>query len=215
MPSPAQQKSLESRIAAYETTLAGEKGAGVRSYLDRRGLTAETITRFRLGANPENGRLTIPFLNPAGAWSVKQRCVDHDDCKPIHPDKYINDPGAGVHLYNAQTLLTAERVVLVEGELDAITVEQIGFPAVAYPGVNNWQKWFRWTFDSVDEVVVVGDGDEPGRKAANSVTESLRSAISGDVRAVILPDGEDTNSFVLKYGAEAYLMEMGWLDYDD
>lgn len=208
LPSNAARNSLESRVTAYQANLDG-----AIPYLTSRGISRETAERFRFGVNPDNNRLVIPYLSPAGPWTLKFRCILHDDCKPIHKDKYIYEPGSDIHLYNASTLLHAERVLVTEGEIDAVTAEQIGLHAVAYPGAEMWgkHKYWRWCFDSVDEVVVVGDGDDAGRKAAGTVTDSLRNSIHADVRAVVLPPGEDTNSFINNYGEYDFLAEIGWL----
>jgi DNA primase len=127
--------------------------------------------------------------------------------------KYSYDPGNQQHLYNAQTLIDADVVVVTEGELDAISVEQAGLPAVAYPGASTWQKMRHWPhcFDSVREVVVVADGDEPGVKAATTVTESLRRATAADVRLVLMPPGFDANAFLLAYSESDFLELLEWL----
>jgi DNA primase len=206
MLSPAARASLESKVTEAEANLAG-----ALPYLESRGITEDTARRFRLGYL--DGKLVIPYLSPAGPWHCKYRCISDHNCKDVGHGKYTYDSGAEHHLYNAQTLLTATGVIVTEGEIDAITAEQHDLPAVAYPGAETWAKYkfWRWCFDSVDEIVVVGDGDEPGRKAATSVSDSLRSSVTADVRMVVLPDGEDTNSFITKYGSGEYLAEIEWL----
>lgn len=123
------------------------------------------------------------------------------------------DAGTPIHLFNAQTLLTADLVVVVEGELDAICVDQMGLTSVGYPGTAMWKAnpHWRWCFDSCSEVIVVADGDEQGRKAAVGVAESLRSTIPGDVHVVTLPDGEDSNSYINKFGETDYLERLDLL----
>jgi DNA primase len=207
MPSSDARASLERKVAAYNANVAG-----ALPYLTDRGITAETADRFRLGVDP-TGRLVIPYLSPAGPWHLKYRCITGHDCKTEGHGKYGYDPGSEQHLFNAQTLLDAERVVVTEGELDAIAVEQAGMNAVAYPGAETWAKCkhWRWCFDSVVEIVVVADGDQPGRKAAGAVCDSLRLSAHADVRVVVLPDGHDSNSFINEYGDLAYLEELEWL----
>ena len=210
MPSPGARSSLEERISSYETNIEA-----AIPYLTSREITRDTAARFRLGYDPATNRLTIPYLTPAGAWHVKRRCITDHDHKTVSCPKYVYDPGADHHLFNAQTLLKAEYVVLVEGEIDAITCEQHGIPAVAYPGVQAWPKHqhWRWCFDSCDEVVVVADADEPGRKAAGAVAQSLRQSINGDVRVVEIPgnNGEDANSFITEFGETEFLQLLEWI----
>lgn len=202
MPSPNVRGSVESQIQRFETAL--ETADGVLSYLADRLITPDTAKIFRLGYNPDKKRLSIPYLSPAGPWNIKYRCVSHDgDCEG-HA-KYLYETEADMHLFNASVLLDAERVVVTEGELDTVLATQIGLSAVAYPGTQNWQKHFKYCFDSVDEAVVVADGDEPGVKAAKRVVEDLRSAIGGDVRLVVMPPGHDLSSYVKAYDEWAAL----------
>lgn len=206
MPSKQQRNLLDQQVTEWQKHLNG-----AAAYLRARGFTRQTAERFRLGVDPADGRLVIPYLTPTGPWTYKKRCIEHDNCKHFHPDKYLAEAGAPPRLFNAQTLLTADRCLVVEGEMDAMAVEQLGLSAVAFPGASNWQRCWRFCFDSCLEVVVVGDGDEPGRKAAGVVAESLRSAVSADVSVVVLPDGEDANSFINSFGEEQFLAEIGWL----
>lgn len=221
LPSPEQRKLLDSQINRHHETVGPAE-----SYLLGRGISSESITRFRLGfvdggnGGLTTGRLAIPYLTPAGAFQIKYRCILDHNCKDHGHPKYYYPAGDSLHLFNAQTLRAADDiVVVVEGELDAIVVEQLGFPAVAYPGAESWkvnQHW-RWCFDSVDEIVVVADGDEPkegsskgaGQIAAEQVAKSLRQAVDADVTVVTLPVPHDTNSYVIEYGDLDYLYRIG------
>lgn len=217
MPSPEQRRSLAEQAAKFHEQL---KGSGAETYLADRGLNRRAAQRFLLGFDGE--RLTIPYLTPEGPWQIKRRCIADHDCKAEGHGKYKNEDGVRLSLYNAQTLLKADRVVIVEGELDAVAVESAGAPTVGYPGAQAWRsnKHWRWAFDSCDEVIVVADGDEPregkqigvGEEAGRSVTDSLRSSLPDlEVRLVVLPVGEDSNSFINKHGQLEYLEQIGWI----
>lgn len=217
MPSPEQRKSLEERVNQYhQNLLTGDGGAAqARRYWADRGLTKAAAERFKIGYTGDTGtatanRLAIPYETPAGPWQVKYRRVGDGDSP-----KYIYDDGAEQHLYNTQTLLTADRVVIVEGELDAIAVETIaGLPAVAYPGAETWRgnKHWVWCLDSCQEIAVIADGDDAGRKAARVVAESLRRALPDiNTTVVDLGDGEDSNSFLAAHGAVDFIERLGWL----
>jgi len=152
-----------------------------------------------------SGWLSLPYRTPAGTVDIKYRCVDlsHGDHKGSSCPKYGKESGLGVHLFNARTLVgNADRVLLTEGEFDAIAIQSLaGYPAVGYPGVDTWKKQEHWRFcfDSVAEVVVVADGDEPGRQAAERVQESF-NRMDLLARVVEMPDGHDANSFLVEYG---------------
>lgn len=228
MPSAEQRRLLAALVAKYHENLIADPDGGAAAYLAERGITRRAIDRFQLGYSGDTGsyknadRLAIPYLSPAGPWHVKYRCIADHNCKDLGHGKYIYDDGAEQHLFNAQTLLTAERVVVVEGELDAVSVEAAGVPAVAYPGAETWKKnrHWRWCFDSVTEVIVVGDGDTPregkevgvGEEAAKAVADTLRQSLPDiDVRMVVMPLGHDANSFINTYGQVDFLAEIGAL----
>ena len=210
------KRSLETQITQHQAELHGADGAGALSYLIGRGLTHQTIQCFRLGYDPGRHRIVIPYLNPEGAWGLKYRCLHDHDCKEAGHGKYTYDGGQELHLYNASALLAASHVVVVEGEFKAMATGQAGDPAVGYPGTQAWDKadneHWPYCFDSVESVVVVADGDEPGRKAAARVAKLLRGApIDADVRVVDMPDGLDPDSFILEYGVILYRERLGFI----
>jgi len=181
-------------------------------YLASRGLTKEVAAMFSLGYVSEGeyaGRVSIPYVTPGGVVAIKYRCADishgeHKD-KDLKCPKYLSESGVGIHLFNAQVLIRcADTIVVTEGEMDAICVQAYtGLPAVAYPGVDTFhkQRYFRLCFEGVGEVIVVADGDEPGRMAAHKVAES----IGMNARVVDLPNGEDSSSFIASQGAGRFL----------
>lgn len=208
---PERRRILTDRATTYADNLPD-----VLPYLLDRGISQQVAEMFMLGYVPPGGeysrRLTIPYITPAGVVQMKYRCVNPDhhvgtkhtgDCP-----KYLYDTGTGTRLYNAQVLIqTPDRVVVTEGELDAIAVQAYcGVPAVGYPGAKAWQKHphYRLCFEGVSEVIVVADGDDTGREAARRVAESIGTA----ARVLDLPSGEDSNSVIASEGAGAFLQRL-------
>lgn len=187
--------------------------SGAFPYLASRGITQASIEVFNLGLDPTSGRLTIPYLTPAGPLMIKERCIVSHDCKEAGHPKYMYEAGTVIHLFNAPALRSTQLAVVVEGELDAVAVSQLGLTAVAYPGTAMWKAnpHWRWCFDSLSEVVVVADGDDQGRKAAAGVADSLRNAVQADIRVVQLPDGSDSNSYITDNGEVDYLERLDLL----
>lgn len=217
------RRSLASKVIEYHEQIAGP----ATSYLETRGVGTDAISLFQLGYSGQTGdyragRLTIPYLSPAGPWLIKYRCIQHTDCKAVGCSKYVYDEGGETetHLFNAGVLKTAELVVVTEGEIDAISGQMTGVPHVGYPGAQTWRKKKFWTyaFDSVDEIVVVGDGDMPeegqkygvGERAAREVTDMLRKAhVDAVVRMAVMPVGYDANKVIREKGPMAYLELIG------
>lgn len=206
-PSKGVRASLASQIEAWH-----QQVDPAVPYLSARAIDRETIDRFQLGF--DGNRLTIPYLTPAGPWTVKRRCIQDHDCKQQEGhQKYLNEPGAEMHLFNAQVLRTARYVILTEGEFDAIACTARGFDAVGYPGTQHWgahPSW-RWAFDSASEIVIPDDGDKPGRESAAKVAASLRKSVNAVIRVIEMPDGEDCASVLLDMRDQEFLQLMGWL----
>jgi DNA primase len=72
---------------------------------------------------------------------------------------------------------------------------------VGYPGVKTWETFYRLCFEGIREILVVADGDEPGRKAASQIAEKLGMS----ARVVDLGDGYDSNTFITEFGADKFI----------
>jgi DNA primase len=115
--------------------------------------------------------------------------------------KYMTMPGDKARLYNTHALTRYSKdMSITEGELDAITSELAGVPAVGVPGAQMWKPYFRELFMGYRNVNILADGDEAGFDFAQQVAKTLPNA-----RIIPMPDGEDVNSTVLKFGKGSLL----------
>lgn len=178
-------------------------------YLDSRGISLDVAQRWRLGVVVDPlpnhdlyaGRLAIPYRTPAGPSGIVFRCTQQHDHKEKNCAKYMAEPGERRGLFNVHALQSDTSVlVLCEGEIDALSVTALaGVPAVGIPGATTWQPHWSYCFDGFDEVVLVADGDDAGKNMAKTV----RSALS-NLRVVILPNGEDCNSYITAHGVDKF-----------
>ncbi len=219
LPSNEQRRSLGREAERHH--LNRETTVG---FLRDRGIPDTAADTFQLGivTEPEpgleylSGWLSIPYLTPAGVLSIKYRCTADHNCKEAGHQKYLYAGGQEHRLYNTAAALGNWPVIaLCEGELDAIAVQVMaGLPALAYPGVAAWgtsgrgeahrgRYWAR-CFTGFQEVLVIADGDDPGRKAAEAIVRDLPNG-----RVVRMPDGHDANSFIVELGAGAFRERCG------
>ncbi len=134
--------------------------------------------------------------------------------------KYLNSPETPIFhksqelygLYEARkSVRKLERLIVVEGYLDVVSMAQAGIPyCVAALGTAISTEQMRKLFRHVDEVVCCFDGDRAGRQAAWRALEASLPVISDGKRLqfVFLPDAEDPDSFVRKFGKEAFLQQV-------
>ena len=114
--------------------------------------------------------------------------------RPRLPDGSFGLPEQRV-LYNLPAVLTAQHVVLTEGEKDADAATALG--AVGTTSVGGAGKW-RPEYSSAlagRHVLVVVDKDDPGRKHAEAVRQALEG-VSGSVRLVQAKRGKDLSDHI-------------------
>jgi hypothetical protein len=214
--SESQKTFLREAALRYHASLPGSPA---EEYLTARKLAGpsmkDRMVRFALGYVAEplpghemfKGQLAIPYLrwSQEHGWmvvSVRFRCIQDHEHKGH--GKYMTVAGDRPRLFNTFALLKdSPAVAITEGELDAITVQMTGMPAVGVPGANSWQQHFREPFLGYRDVFILTDGDEAGRGFGNTVASSLPNA-----KVIPMPPGEDVNSLVVKHGPQALMERM-------
>jgi len=188
------------------------------NYLDGRGISEEVAALYSLGtvtdplAGHEGhvGWLSIPYITAMGLCvGFKFRRLD--DGKP----KYGQPLGGTTHLYNVADIVKPfSRIVITEGELDAVIVSGVlGIPAVGCPGVANWKSHYPRLFNGYDTVYVVGDHDVK-EDGSNPGAEFNRRVASEVMNATIvnLPEGLDINDYYLQNGHDKTRRLLGVVD---
>lgn len=226
--SNALKRSLESALSRYNPhiDLAAD-------YLGSRKIDLEYARQSGLGVVSEEdeltrlspalrGRLAIPYMTPAGPRQMSFRCIQDHDCKGVHA-KYLPFPGMSEgedkgtkRLYFVLAFQTAGATIcLTEGELDALTLNMLGIPAMGVPGATNWQPHWNAIFEDFSSVLVFRDGDvEKVRDdkvippASDKFVSTVVRNLGSKVRVIRLPDGEDVNSVYVKHGYESLIKHM-------
>lgn len=176
-------------------------------YLVSRGIGQQAALGSRLGfvATPEpgherfRGMVSIPYLLPVGVVAFKFRRLQGEG------KKYDSPVGQHSRLYNAGVLASGGDLVAVcEGEFDAIKVQQdLGIPAVAVPGTDNWRPHMARCFADWDRVIVFADhdvkenGSDPGLKHAKRLVKEIANA-----ELVIPPGRADVTEWLMSEGVD-------------
>lgn len=205
MPSPKRSESLAKATSEYAECVEIAQG-----YLTSRGIDEETAAKWQLGyvldPLPEHSRfkgyLSIPYLTRAGVAAIKFRCIRHHEKCEGHP-KYDGEKGQGTFLFGARNFWQdSPFLCVVEGELDVISCDVAGLPAVGIPGGANWKQHWQYCFEGFEEVVVLQDGFKEGDKARDKFVKNVTSAVYSS-RVIEFDPGEDTNSYLVKHGPSA------------
>lgn len=133
--------------------------------------------------------------------------------KDINAPKYINSPES--EIYHKSRILYAmnfakrdiaklDECLLTEGYTDVISLHQAGIEnVVASSGTSLTVEQIRLIQRFTKNITILYDGDAAGIKAA---LRGLDMVLAEDmnVRVVLLPQGEDPDSYVQKIGADAF-----------
>lgn len=155
--------------------------SNVANYLsEERRLTLDTMVKFGLYNNIENGKdeIVFRFIKNKELVLAKYLAIDRTPSASGKPKKIIRvSKDCEPILFGWQALNPQTRTVAItEGELDAMSLDQYGIPALSIPfGVNN-DKWIEQDFEQLavfDEIYICMDNDEEGQKAAKIFAERL------------------------------------------
>lgn len=156
---------------------AEERQSEIIQYFTARGFTPATIKRFHIGYHPafilastKEPRAIIPY--PGESYYTARRlsqAQDQDDKKYLYPKK--TDAG-GKRLFNAPAL-QHNVVFVVEGQLDAMSIEQCGYAAV---GCNETKQLVDALQNGgqANAFIIIPDADETGERKSRKLLAALQ-----------------------------------------
>lgn len=182
-PSDEWQREALDFIRTCEENLWKPVGENALRYLmEKRKLTEKTLRHFHVGYNPRKlyhgnefiaaAGITIPTIISGEPYRIKIRT---DSGEP----KYLNYKGSvNCCPFNEYDLLHEIDVIIVEGEIDVMTIYQAGNcgavtfgSATSIPSAVTWREWLK----NPERICICFDADESGRKGAlDTYSEILR-----------------------------------------
>lgn len=170
-------------------------------YFINRGLSKETIDRFNLGYDPEKNLVTIPY-NPDCKGYVHRILWGSDNkyCKfgnEIFNIKALYSQGIDKFLFGND-----EYIFVTEGQIDALSFEEIGLSAIGLGGVNEIKKLVGLIKKaSSDKIFILAlDNDKAGSRATGKFIEELAEA-ELDQKYIVISDiygkYKDANEFLI------------------
>ncbi len=222
------------------------------SYFRERGISDESMRRFRLGYaidRPDelskaafDSGFSEKYLVTTGLCSKSERGLyDRFKSRVIYPvfsvsgrivafggrtlrkdknvAKYVNSPESALYrksyelygLYQAKkSIVKQDKCILVEGYMDVISMSQIGVEnVVASSGTSLTEGQIRLIHRFTNNVTVIYDSDAAGIKASLRGIDLLL-AEGLDIKVLLLPDGDDPDSFAQSHTltqVEQYMAE--------
>ena len=188
-------------------TLAAQKAGYQAEYLEKTGLCIKGEKGLH---DRYAGRVIFPWLNVSGrVVAFGGRLLD-SRTKGVQ-QKYVNSPDSEIYhkerelygLYQAKKAIAKEdRVYMVEGYTDVIAMHQCGLEnVVANSGTALSTHQIRLLRRFTQNITLLYDGDEAGIHAAMRGTDMLL-AEGMNIKVLLLPDGDDPDSFSRKHSAQ-------------
>lgn len=199
--------ALPNRSALSSTALS--KGYK-EEYLIKTGLcykkdNGELVDRYA-------GRVIFPWLSISGKVNAFGGRLLDSRTKGVQ-QKYVNSPESDIYhkdhelygLYQAKRAIVKEdSVFMVEGYTDVIAMHQCGIEnVVANSGTALSVHQIHILHRFTSNIVLLYDGDEAGIHAAMRGTDMLL-AEGMNIKVLVLPDGDDPDSFSKKHNAESF-----------
>lgn len=156
------------------------------------------------------GRVIFPWFNVSGKVNAFGGRLLDSRTKGVQ-QKYVNSPESDIYhkdhelygLYQAKKAMVKEDCVyMVEGYTDVIAMHQCGIEnVVANSGTALSVYQIRLLRRFTSNVILLYDGDEAGIHAAMRGTDMLLTE-GMNIKVLLLPDGDDPDSFSRKHSAE-------------
>lgn len=142
---------------------------------------------------------------PSVSWSAAFTGCQGRKTRPHSGSKTLTAAGSTAGLFATSALAWfSDPLILTEGPMDALSLEEIGYPAMATFGLTlpkwiNRLTWWR-------RVAIATDADEPGDAAAETWTKSLMCRGVQRLRPTL---GKDWNDF-LRQDREGLRKYLDW-----
>ena len=198
--------SLDQRDAFTQSAI---KAGYNKEYLVKTGLTLEGDNGYF--ADRFRGRVMFPVHSLSGkVVAFGGRILKKDDKMA----KYVNSPESEIYhksselygIYFAkQAIVRQDRCFLVEGYTDVISMHQSGIEnVVASSGTSLTPGQIRLIHRFTENVTVIYDGDAAGIKASiRGIDLLLEEGLN--IKVLLLPDGDDPDSFARKHNASDFI----------
>ena len=182
-----------------------------KGYTESDMLAANVIGKSQRGSLYDRfrKRVMFPIINIRGnIVAFSGRAMPGEDKQG---GKYVNTADTPVYKksenlfgINFAKNVCSERVILVEGNMDVISLHQAGFENTVAPlGTAFTTEQANLISRYTKEIVLMLDADAAGQKAVRRASELLENT-GLSVRVVVVPDGKDPDEYIKKNGKERF-----------
>lgn len=213
-PNEVWQARATSCIHKWSTNLWSTQCKEIRKYLHGRGLNEETLQKYHIGFNPFNNYeplekwgliptihdetkvclpagVCIPWIIEGNVWKINFRRFGSTP-------KYLQIKGSQPSVFGLETIRDHTIVFIVEGEFDAMLLEQeagnlVGVCTLGSASSRHLSsKWLSY-FIGYQRIYLVGDNDNAGKDWVEALL-----GLSRRLKQIQVPEGKDITESWLK-----------------
>lgn len=157
--------------------------------------------RVMIPINDENGDL-VGF----GGRSLHTNLANEPKYLNSKQSKIFNKGNLLYNLNRAKSeIVQSHEAVLLEGYFDVISAWQAGLKnTVASMGTSFTAKQLRLLNKFTNRLILVYDGDAPGKAAIDKAIDSLSKQKNLEVLVAPIPEGLDPDEYIKKYGGDSF-----------
>ncbi|MBE6862192.1 MAG: DNA primase [Ruminococcus sp.] len=212
----ADRKLSPQTVKKYGLGYAPDSWDALTRHLKSNGYSDDEIVDAWLGGRRKGGgvydmfrkRVMFPIVDLRGnIIGFGGRVLDNSQPKYLNTAKTpVFDKGQNLFSMNFAKKAETKRIILAEGYMDVIAVNQAGFEnVVATLGTAITPDQARLISHYAEEVVIAYDSDGAGQKAAQKAINHFAD-VGVRTRIIRMEGAKDPDEFIKKFGAERFRM---------
>lgn len=196
------------RQAPIEYNAPSEIDLKVVEYFKKRGISKNTLEKFRIGYKPgignKPGAIMFPRFIGGECRAIKYRTHDKTMWQSKNPEPCFYN-------YDMANTCSSDTLIIVEGEIDAMSFYEAGFnnvvsvpdgaPPVASKNLDNKLRFLNYgIMEKFQSFILALDKDEPGQYLESEISERI-----GKHKCLMVSypaECKDINDVLVRHGAE-------------
>lgn len=174
------------------------KNLSQTSYLKDRGISYETANYYNIGYDSNFKMAGVTWkaiIIPTSTSSFIARNTDKTATATNRYRKVGNS-----HLFNMKVCKGENSIFIVEGEIDALSIIEAGYKAVALGSAANAKKFVEYVESKKPQntFILALDNDEAGQKAEQEIADKLKELDIKYIKSNVTGDYKDANEILQK-----------------
>lgn len=152
-------------------------------YMEKRKLSKEVCEKFQIKYDPQTECIVFPVRDIHGNLKFLTR-------RSVNSKKFIIDKNIEKEVYLLYNHLDEKEVYVCESQINALTLQSWGYPAVALLGTGTEYQYAQLKKANILKYNLCLDGDDAGRNGTKKFIENFPHNF---ITVIKIPEGKDVN----------------------